>query len=780
MSAVLYFATALGLLFLVHRYVRPLSRGAALVLLVVPLALTGAALFTNGVYGPVDHLYQHDPLHAYASRYGIGAAKNASAMDIASEFFPWRRAVQESLSHGQFPVWSAYNLCGEPLAAAAQSAPFSPFTWIACLLPAAQSMTYTAAIALFLAGCGAFLFARELDRSEAASLVAAIGWSLSASVVLYTQTAMGFATALLPLLMMATHRRSVPLLVVALVLTTLAGHPESLFLNVLAAGAYGVFDLVRRRERALRTIGVATIAGVLALLICAVAILPLLEAIPQSYEYQLKANQRWEQPSAARVLAVLATNFFPHLHVRSWTSPPLAFVPAETAAVGSLVLALAVFAVWRVRSAETWFFCGLAVAGIAIGTEWPPLMRALRTLPLLDVTQIERLAFAAALALAMLAAFGVDALPRGFRLTGVAVLAIVAIGTLVLSQTVQLAPAAYGHLRVFAELAFLALAIVRPRAWALVALVFAQRAVSEINTFGTFPARAAYPPVGVLSLRASGGPVAAAVPRLSKAAAMPPHSIGASRMPFRIIGRGSALPPATNVYYGLEDPRGYEALTFHRLFVTEPLWCGRDARVWFNRVDDLTRPFLSFLNVRFALQRDDEDVPAGWKRIASRDGLTLLENERVIERVFVPRRVALTDMTDEQLVDRMQGATDFRDVAWIASTTPGVHDNGPGTIELRDYRRYGRYRFYAHMGNDGWIVISDSAWKGWRASIDGKPAAVYRANAAFLAVRVPRGKHLVRVWYRPWSFVIGGWISVLTGAAYLFYVLYFDRRRVAH
>lgn len=740
MSAVLYAATALAVLWLMHRYVRPLSRAAAVVLLVLPLALTGAALFTGGVYGPVDHLYQHDPLRVYATRYDVGAAGNASATDVASEFFPWRRAVQESLRQGEFPVWTAYNLCGEPLAAEAQSAPFLPFTWIAVLLPAAQSMTYTAAIVLFLAAAGAFLFARELERSEAASLVAAIGWAFSASVVVYTQTAMGFATALLPLLMAAVHRRRFGMLVTALALVTLAGHPESLFLSVLVAAAYGLFELVRRREQTGRTIAVAAAAGVVALLLCAVALLPLLEAIPQSYEYQQKTGEAWVEPdSNAVVLATLATNFFPHLHVRPWQSPDLGFLPVETAAVGSIVLALALFAVWRVRSAQTWFFAALAFAGIAVGTRWPPLIDAFRALPLTQITLMERLAFSAALALSILAAFGVDAVARrGARTTMLVVLALLGGGMFWLSRNVVVAPASYGHWRPAAELACLALAALRPRALLLIALVFTQRAVSEFDTFRTYPARAAYPPVAVL------------------------EPLRHVREPFRVVGRGPALPPAMNIYYGLEDPRGYEALTLSSLFITEPLWCGRDAEVWFNRVDDLTRPFLSFLNVRFVLQRADGNVPAGWRTVTSRDGLTLLENERVIERVFVPARVALTDMSDEELVRRMQDATDFRDVAWIASSSPGVHGNGPGRVTLRSYSRGGRYAFDAEMQRDGYVVISDSAWKGWRAFVDGKPVGVGRANAAFLAVHVPAGRHTVRLEYRPASFVIGGWISLVT------------------
>ena len=108
-----------------------------------------------------------------------------------SEFFPWRLAVQQSLRRGEWPLWNPYNLSGLPLAAQAQSAPYSPFTLLACLLPAAVGMSYTAAIALFVAAVSAFLLARELGLGEGPSLFAAVGWGLSASVVLYNQTAMG-------------------------------------------------------------------------------------------------------------------------------------------------------------------------------------------------------------------------------------------------------------------------------------------------------------------------------------------------------------------------------------------------------------------------------------------------------------------------------------------------------------------------------------------------------------------------------------------------------------
>ena len=57
------------------------------------------------------------------------------------------------------------------------------------------------------------------------------------------------------------------------------------------------------------------------------------------------------------------------------------------------------------------------------------------------------------------------------------------------------------------------------------------------------------------------------------------------------------------------------------------------------RVDDLEKPFLSFLNVRYAVVPRGYPLPRGWKRVAVDSGGELLENERVLPRVFVPESV---------------------------------------------------------------------------------------------------------------------------------------------
>ena len=56
---------------------------------------------------------------------------------------------------------------------------------------------------------------------------------------------------------------------------------------------------------------------------------------------------------------------------------------------------------------------------------------------------------------------------------------------------------------------------------------------------------------------------------------------------------------------------------------------------------------------------------------------------------------------------------------------------------------------------DAFLYVSDTYYPGWRAYVDGKETKIYRANLAFRAVEVPKGKHTVVFKYVPMSFYIG-------------------------
>ena len=777
MVLALYAATALLVLWLVHRFVTPLSRAACVVLFVLPLAITGYAVITGGVYGPVDQAFQTEPLAGLKPLYGIGRPHNAASMDAAGTMFPFRRTLQLSLQRGEWPLWNADMLGGNVFAATAQAAPYSPFTLIACLLPAAVSFTYTTSVWLLIAAIGAFLLARELQCSEPAALIAAAGWTYAASTILYIHTAMGGTLVYEPMLLMAAGRvarrpriSSAVFLAIVLALMILAGHPETLFLAVLAGAAYGIFELVRARVRPWRAIGAAIAGGVLALLLCAIHLLPFFEAAEQSAELEVKrkyfTTAGYDMP-IERVLSIVATELFPFLHVRQWVKPPLGLTQAETSACGSIILALAVYAVWRRRSSETWFFFGLAVACIAVASRWNPVVRAINELPLMGITYEERLAFTAAFSLAILAALGVDEIlrRRDFRaaaLTLTAVLIVLAIGTWWLTRNVIVAItfSDFGDYKIFAELFFLGCAalllVLRPPARVLVptilGLLVTQRVLSEGGTYKTFPAETAYPPIAIF------------------------EPLKKVREPFRFAGQFYALLPGTNAFYGLEDVRGFDALHYGPSIKLWPLYCTHQP-IWFNRIDDVGRPFLNFMNVRYAVISDVAPIPDGWRKVAQQRGAVLVENTRALDRAFVPRRVTLGQPIDRQ-VEGLGQLADYREMAWLsADVAPYERENGPGRVRIAEYSPGGRYLLDATMERDGWIVLSETAWKGWRAYIDGKRVQMQNANASFISVHVPAGRHEVRVVYWPESFVMGRAITFVTLAGLVVFAIWRKLRK---
>src|SRR5436190_5298557 len=179
MSLLLYTVTATVLVLLVRRFVAPLSNVIALVLFLIPFCLTGRALLTDSVYGPVDLPYITEPLARMRIPLGVPEWQNGALSDLYAQMIPWRAAVRDSLRHGQWPIWNRYMLSGTVLAPAAQAAAYSPFTLLACILPVAKGLTYSATLTFFIAALGAFPFARELGCRGSAAMIAAAGFAFS-------------------------------------------------------------------------------------------------------------------------------------------------------------------------------------------------------------------------------------------------------------------------------------------------------------------------------------------------------------------------------------------------------------------------------------------------------------------------------------------------------------------------------------------------------------------------------------------------------------------------
>ncbi|HEX5482565.1 MAG TPA: YfhO family protein, partial [Terriglobia bacterium] len=77
--------------------------------------------------------------------------------------------------------------------------------------------------------------------------------------------------------------------------------------------------------------------------------------------------------------------------------------------------------------------------------------------------------------------------------------------------------------------------------------------------------------------------------------------------------------------------------------------------------------------------------------------------------------------------------------------------NQPNTVVLK-----------AEMRRPGYVVLLDRYSPDWQAKIDGRAASVLRANLMFRAVRVKRGKHVIRFTYHQQGLEAGLFLSLLT------------------
>lgn len=60
------------------------------------------------------------------------------------------------------------------------------------------------------------------------------------------------------------------------------------------------------------------------------------------------------------------------------------------------------------------------------------------------------------------------------------------------------------------------------------------------------------------------------------------------------------------------------------------------------------------------------------------------------------------------------------------------------------------------------LVLADTYYPGWNATIDGVSTEILPANISQRAVIVPEGNHTVQFIYRPKSLIIGAWITTIT------------------
>ncbi|MBI2963189.1 MAG: YfhO family protein [Deltaproteobacteria bacterium] len=99
-----------------------------------------------------------------------------------------------------------------------------------------------------------------------------------------------------------------------------------------------------------------------------------------------------------------------------------------------------------------------------------------------------------------------------------------------------------------------------------------------------------------------------------------------------------------------------------------------------------------------------------------------------------------------------------RPIGWQDTAPDGT---SPGIVESV-VRADERVRVAVSANRRAFLVLNDSYFPGWEAAVDGKPTEIHRTNLFARGLVVPAGTHVVDLVYRPASFRIGAWISIVS------------------
>ncbi len=704
---------------------------------------------------------------------------NTGNGDFFTQTYPmWHRAAQWIFA-GELPLWNPFQYGGHPFLATALYGVLYPVNWVAWLFPTATAIEIANVAHMVAAGAFTYLFGRTIALSRPAAAFMGLTFMLSGFVAAETSwfpPAIASA-AWLPLGLIGIEHiiasraasrafRGAAMLAVAVAMPVYAGWLQSWVYSLYALGAYAavrVAGLCARQETRAHAWPVVALLGagvVLGLGLAAAQLLPTIElmqlgprrpgALPLDYTLAVGTT-------SPRQLAVEMTDSTPGY-------PRFAYL-------GMLPLLLAPLAVWSGRrDGRVLCFAGLALASLAVAlTIYSPLFSVYRLLPgAAWFRKPQRILFLYAFAAAALAGCGFHALVADD----------------------QGAPAEHRRRFVVLGVVFVAVLLLVTGApiasWVSLA---AGAVLSMIVTYGRERRRRAVLVAALFAVVLCDLGRAARNPYLH-----PIHGTEALDRPRAVFDFIRARQGWHRTYVYNPNPFDYALMAkqgtlrgIYSITDYEPLSLSRYER-FFDLITPTDRsakhltftgslvanpadfPFraLDLFGVRYIvaprgadpLRRILEDGSQGWRLVltSTDENYVVYERSDPFPRAYVAHVVRRATGAEDAL--RAVTAPEFDPRASVVleiDAAAALPAGGDASIHAAMIEEYSPRHVVATTNDDeaGYLVLTDTFYPGWTASVDGRPAPILRANYVFRAVPVPAGTHRVTFQYAPVSFALG-------------------------
>ncbi|HSR32578.1 MAG TPA: YfhO family protein, partial [Anaerolineae bacterium] len=197
--------------------------------------------------------------------------------------------------------------------------------------------------------------------------------------------------------------------------------------------------------------------------------------------------------------------------------------------------------------------------------------------------------------------------------------------------------------------------------------------------------------------------------------------------------------------------------------VDNPLVVADMARFWEGTSGRSTRLY-DLLGVRYVV--GSKEVTLDWDKFSlvfeGDAAVNVYRNEMHLPRAFVVHRATVaTDHEDAWQRLHQAGLDPATTVVLEGGRPLDVQPDAQAEARVVSYDA-NALEIDVNTESEGYLVLSDPFYPGWKAELDGRPAEILRANYAFRAVAVPAGTHRVTMAFRPGSWIAGLGTSILT------------------
>lgn len=680
----------------------------------------------------------------WSNVYGM-PVKNNAMPDVITQIYPWKRVTIESWKRGALPLWNPHSFSGTSHVGNYQSAIFSPINALFLILPEIHAWSVMILLQPIFAGFFMFLFLRSLAVSQEGSVLGSVAFMFCGFITVWmAYGTLAYAVLYLPLILYGVQTKRYMVTALGLALSFLSGHFQMSVYVLLYALS---FALYRREWKAIPCLAFG-------LGLAAPQIFPALDS------YQSAVRSTIFGKGEVVPWQYLITIFSPDFYGNPVTRNDWFGHYAEWASfIGVVPLFLAF-----IRPVRFFAIATLLSIFLAFQTPLVDLLFVLK-IPVLSTSSASRIIVLASFSLAVLSGFGLDALIEYWSAKQwkklrwwmiVSALFVIGVWTALMflrplpaeKLAIAMRNSVLPTLMLGGLLATSLAGFWLPKKIRFMAVMM----LLVLTILDVYRFAAKWMPFDSSEYMYPELPVISKLEELTKS----DHS--------RVFGNiGNEVGSA----FGLSLIDGYDAVYQHRYgkFISSistgiPRPVDRSV-VTFDKHGKFAEDILQLLGVKYYMhKKSDGRFPwayAFWEYPQYRlvwedDNFQILENTKSSPRAFLVSSYSV-ETDDQKILDGLY-SMNRRDSVVLEKEPAIVPEAGVGEASIEKYRPT-EVIINTKAETPKLLFLSDVFDPGWRSSIDGKMAELYRADFDFRAVAVPSGTHTIRMWYAPTSIRLG-------------------------